>query len=272
MVERALVDRQPRIPCHGDRTHDLRLGRGDVKRVEVDAGPHDVADVPLAEPQGLAGDRLLDRLEHALGAAGLEEVFDVIDRDAGLRLLAGTEKEEHRRRRQAHAPHERPGHPGEELHRRGGESGKRLGLPERQPLRHEFAEQQGHEREQHHEHGQRDRSGGSRERRRPFLADPRRDTADQPVAAVRCGKRADERDADLHRGQETIGTGREFEGGLGPPITLLGHGPQAAAPAGDDRHLRTGEESVGEDQQEDNQDFREHGRPVGGAGRRVVRR
>ena len=93
-----------------------------------------------------------------------------------------------------------------------------------------------------------------------MVGNPHGELADQPVAAVGRGEGAHERDADLHGRQEPVGVGREIEGRLSLAVALLGQRPETATTAGDDGHLRPGEESVGEDQREDDQEFLEHGR------------
>ena len=273
MVERPLVDGKSRVAGHRDGTDHLGRWRLDVEGIEVDSRPHDVAHAPLAEPQRLGRHRLLHRLEHSFRPSGLQQVLDVVDRHARLVLSVGAEQEEHRRGRDAHAPDERLGDPGEELHGGRDEAGKRLRPAEGQPFGHQFAEQQREEGEHRHEDGERDRFGHAGEARRAVGRDPGGNVAHQPVATVGRRQRADERDADLHRGEKLVGTRRQFERLPGRLVAVLGHLPQTAAPAGDDRHFGPGEKSVGEDERENNEEFLQHGRGAArqcGAGSRRI--
>src|SRR5438132_1632754 len=65
MVEIAFVDRQPREAGHRDGAHHFLDRRAGIQRVEVDPRPHHVAHGPLAEPQGLDGHFLFERLENS---------------------------------------------------------------------------------------------------------------------------------------------------------------------------------------------------------------
>jgi hypothetical protein len=183
---------------------------------------------------------------------------------------SGAEHPQQRRGRGAQPPDQRPGDPREPLHQRGGEPGERFRPAEREPLRHEFADQQGHERQQHHECGQGDGPGRAGDRRRRVVGDPGGQGAHQPIAAVRRRQRADERDAHLHRGQEAVGAGGQLEGRLGAAIPLVGERPQSPLAAGDDRHLRPRKESVGEDQRENDEEFLDHAGGCGPCGLRTL--
>ena len=258
MVERPLVDGQPRIAGHGDRPEHLAGRRFDVERVEVDPRPHDVADRPFAEAKRLGRHRLLHGLENALCAARLEKVFDVIHRHGWPILLVGAQHDQHRRRGGAHQPHEWPSDLREDLHGRGDQTGEVLGAAQRQSLGNQFAEQERDERQQHHEYRQGDRSGHGTHGRRGVDRDPFGEVAHQAVTAIGCCQRAHERDPDLNGGKKLVRARSQLERRLRCLVARVGQLAEASAAAGDDRHLCPREEAVGEDQGEDKEDFRQH--------------
>ncbi len=165
----------------------------------------------------------------------------------------GPQQEQNRRSRDAHQPDERPRHRRKDLHDRGSEAGKVFGPPQGQPLRHEFTEQQGEEREQRNKHGQGDRPGGSLQAQRAIGCEPLCQHTHHLVTAVGRRQRTDERDADLHGRQELVGAQSEVKRFGSRLITLLRQLPQPAPAAGDNGHLRTGKKTVGEDQREHDQ-------------------
>ncbi len=81
--------------------------------------------------------------------------------------------------------------------------------------------------------------------------------ADDLLAAISRAKRAHQRDPDLHRRQEAIRIARQFERQLGIATAFFGALFQPAPAGGNDRNLGRGEESVGQDQHEDQEDFPE---------------
>ena len=263
VVEAAFVDRQPGIARHRDRPENL-LGRGvDVERIEIDAGPHDVADGTFPKAQGLGRHRLFHRLQHPFCPPGFEQVLDVVDGNRGALLLAGPQQEENPRRRDAHQPDQRLGEPGEDLHGGGHHAGNCLGLTQGEPFWHQLPQQQRHERQKHHKHRQRNRSSRPDGGRRAVGGDPLGDMADHSVATVSRRQRAHQRDTDLHRGQKSVWIEGQLQGLGRGGVAILGQLPQPPPTAGDDRHLGPGEESVGQDQDENDEDFLQHGWGLG---------
>ena len=101
----------------------------------------------------------------------------------------------------------------------------------------------------------------------------------QSRAAVGAGQHADQRDAELHRGQELVGIVRQRERRPGALVALLGALLQADLAGRHDGDLRHGEDAVGQDEEEDDEEFdtdtplyERSGTEVqdGGSGRRFV--
>src|SRR5688572_26095337 len=74
--------------------------------------------------------------------------------------------------------------------------------------------------------------------------------------AERSGKNSDERDADLHGGEKTIGRLGQFKGNSGPAAALIGKAAQPGLLRGHHRNFRHREHSVCEKQQEDDGNFK----------------
>ena len=100
---------------------------------------------------------------------------------------------------------------------------------------------------------ERDAVGVARQRR--HLRDRLGERFGQSRAAVGAGQHADQRDAELHRGQELVGIVRQRERRLRALVALFGALLQAHLAGGDDGDLRHGENAVGEDEQEDDEEF-----------------
>ncbi len=74
-------------------------------------------------------------------------------------------------------------------------------------------------------------------------------------AAIGAGQDADQRDPDLHRGEELRGMVRQLQRRRGPLVAIVGALLKADLAGGDHRHLGHREDGVGEDQQQDEEDF-----------------
>ena len=96
--------------------------------------------------------------------------------------------------------------------------------------------------------------------------DPGRTMTRQPVgqyahhliAAIGSRQRANQRNPNLHGGQEPIRATRQIECLAGRLIALFGQLPQTAPPAGDNCHFGSGKESVCQNQNQEDEQLVEH--------------
>ena len=142
VIEIAFVDRQPREAGHRHGAEDFIGRRIDVHRVEIDPRPHDVADGAVAEPQRAEGEFLFERLDDAFGRAGIDQVFDIVERDGRLCHRVQPHHPQHCAGRLTHQPDQRPANGGDELHNRRDEDGDTFCSVQRDALRHQLAKDQ----------------------------------------------------------------------------------------------------------------------------------
>ena len=133
----------------------------------------------------------------------------------------------------------------------------RSGLCRASGLRHQFADDQRQVRDGPDDDGEGDRLGVGRDGR--IRGEARGQLLGERGAAVRAGEDADQGDAHLDRRQELGGVGgdaqrrsRALVAGVGPLL-------QAHAAGGDDGDLRHREDTVGDEQEEDDDEFGAHG-------------
>ena len=180
------VARVRRLDVAVDRVGGRQVG---VEPGDVERGDHDVARLAVGEVEHVVQQLLLRARDHA----GLLRLVDqrpqlrgVADRLAGGDL-ADPERAQDQRRRALQDPHHRPQHDRDQLDRARDQHRERLGLLERQRLRHELAEHDGQVGD--------DREG-------EHVGRPARQrVADQPAderLGQRAGEDADRGDADLH--------------------------------------------------------------------------
>jgi hypothetical protein len=184
------------------------------------------------------------------GALGLgDEQADLLLRHALPRLLPPPEQPEEEPGGDLEQPHRRRGDAGQRRHRRGHGGGDALGVAQRDLLGHELADDQ-REVGDHRDHdGHADRLGGAGpQAERPEVA---REVPGQGGAAEGAGEHADQRDADLHAGEEAALVLEQAQGGAGPGVPGVGHGGEPRPAGGDDRELGHGEEAVEDDQEGD---------------------
>ena len=89
-------------------------------------------------------------------------------------------------------------------HRAGDEGGDALGVPERQPLRHQLADDQRDVGGGDDDDGEGERAGDRGQGRHP--AQHAGERLGEGGAGIGAGEDADERDADLHRGEKAVGS------------------------------------------------------------------
>ena len=250
------MHRQHRVVRCAELTLDL-LGRlGEVDHLDVEARGHQAARRTVGEAHDARDHRLFLGLEHAL-ALGLGD--DRLDLFVGDAILAGpcaAEQRQHQAARLVEQPHQRRGDRRDHRHagRRAGRNP--FGIPQRQLLGHELAEDQ--------------REIGNR---KDHDADPDgaggriRDAAlqqefTQPVAegGARKGARqhADQADADLCRRQEFARVLGQLQRHCRALVAIGGHDFQPRRAGRNNGEFRHGKQPVQEDQNDDDDDFDVH--------------
>ncbi len=262
LVDRAVAEREARV-AGGQHLGD----RGVERIVDVDpdhcvARHHDRAQRPVGEADDAFEEVALRLVEDAgVGALG----------DHRLDLLLGHRRSAPRRgaaRSPSTASVERRrnqtiGVPigGEHGHRAGDEGGDALGVPERQPLRHQLADDQRDVGGGDHDDGEGQRAGDGGQCRYP--AQHAGERLGQGGAGVGAGEDADQRDADLHRGEKSGRILAEPERPAGAAVAGPGHGLEPSPPGGDDGELGHGEEPVQNNEHQHDRDGDEHQAPRG---------
>ena len=142
---------------------------------------------------------------------------------------------------------------GQDVHRRGDAGGHRLGIGQRKLLGHQLADDQRAVGDERHHDADAERIGDAA-RHAQF---GERVGEAQADGGARKGARqhADQRDADLHGGQELAGVGGQEQGALGAGDATLGHHAQARRPGGHHGQFRHRQQTIENDQGDDKAEF-----------------
>ena len=242
-----------------DRLDDRAERRVVRERDDVDAGDHDLVDAALAELEHAADHLLLLGLDRALLPSPLDEDAQLLARD---RLVGDVADAEHPRDDvggRGEEPDDRPQQHAEQLDRTGEQEGVPLGVGERERLGHELPEHD--RREAHAERDDEQRDEVSRPCERPDRRERVGERARDAGAGEGRGEEADERDAELDRGEQRSGPLDEVADAVGALLALVAELAQAAAADGDERDLGRHEHPVHDDEQGDDRGARGGCRP-----------
>ena len=193
-------------------------------------------------------------MEMAGVGALLHEQLDLLVGDRRLAAVPHRKEPQHEFGHRRQEPYGRRGDPRQQGHAAAdaGSDGLR---PARRALRHEFAEYQGQEGDDHAADGRQGVGIGG------YGRYARKDN-DQVVgnlhAAIGPGDDVGEGEADLDGREEPAGMLGEAEGRGGALVALVRHLLQARLACGDDRHLAHGEQALNQDQQQDDQYLERH--------------
>ena len=255
VVEIAFVHRQPRKAGHRHRAQHFVGRRVDIHRVQVDPRPHDVAHRALAQPQRAERELLLERLDDAFGRAGIDQCSMSSSETVGSGI-------EPSRSSHSTAFVEMP------MNQTSGRAttamnfiigATRIASPSARCSEIRFGTSSPRISDAYVKHAtnivKRDSFGMLSHPRPRHLREPIAEIIDDLVTAVGGAKRADQRDADLHRRQKTIRIARELQCPLRVAAAFGGPLLQPAAARGNDRNLRRGKQPIGQNQHQDKQDF-----------------
>ncbi len=134
-------------------------------------------------------------------------------------------------------------------------AGDGLGRGEGHALGHEFADDDGGERDGHADEDEGDGAGVGADERP--AGEIRGDIVGERDAADGAGEGGDERDAHLHGGEETRRLLGDREGAGGERIAILGEFAEPGLAGGNHGELGHGEEAVDEQEREQEQELRE---------------
>ena len=137
----ALQHRKARIGAVADARSDLLLGIIKVEEFDLGARRHDRADPPIAEPQRHLDDRRLGLRDMAGRHPLAQHEADLLVGDR-RRSAAQRQQPQQEIGGRTQQPLDRRPHPRQAAHEAGQRRGDRLGSQQRQPLRHQFAEDQ----------------------------------------------------------------------------------------------------------------------------------
>ena len=201
VVDRAFADRQPRML----RFHQHLLGRRlvpfEVQPVDLGARRHDGAHGAVAEPHDAGDHAALVGFDGAVMLGLGDQHLDLLVGDLFLALAVLAEQPQNRAAGEIEQEDERQRHLGQDGHGRRDHDGDALGIAQRDLLGHEFADDQRAVGDRRHDDADAERIGkaGRHSHRHEGLAQPLAERC-----AGECARQhADQRDADLHGGQET---------------------------------------------------------------------
>jgi hypothetical protein len=202
-------------------------------------------------------------LEHAGLGARAHQALDLGLGDGLLHLLAHAEEAQDPLRGDREQLHERVHQPRQQMHRQRDPGRDCLRRVQREPLRHQLAEDQRAVGDADHDDCERDllrvRADERQVRERGGELRHKRGLAE------RAAGNPDQRDPDLDRRQESPRVLDQAERRRCAGMAVLGEVLQPAAPAGDDGGLRHREDAVGEEEREQDEEFHRRGRAPGRA-------
>ena len=201
VVEGVAVNRVPRVRAGDDLHQHLRDAAAGFEGVHVAAVAHQLGQRVLAGLEHLGHQLPLAEAEPLVGGHDFE---DLVRRHGGG---AQRRVEAHRAQQQRRGGVDDPDHRRhqfrEQVQRRGDDDGDAFGLLHRNPLGHQFTEDEAQVRDEHGHQNQRERVGGAVGKPPPFQH--RRKTRRQRGGAEGGGEEPGEGHADLHRGEEFAG-------------------------------------------------------------------
>ena len=212
---------QPRIRTIGDLARDLARIVVEVDPVDVRPRRHDRGDRAIRQRKHAVDHLLLDRVDDAgFGALGDREP-DLFLGDAVLPPFGNAQERQQAGRRAFEQPDERPEYQGDDMKRARHPHGDRLRRGQRDPLRHQFADDHRHRRDgDHHQHDGDLAAiwGDARD-----AVEHRPEAHAERGAAEGAGQDADQGDADLHGRQKPAGIVGQRQRLRGAAPALLGH-------------------------------------------------
>jgi hypothetical protein len=201
---------------------------------------------------------LFRRLEHAALAPLADQVLHFVLRNKRRFLRrSDLEQPEHevvRNREDTQHPPEQPGQAVDPCRIRESDP---LRIPDCQGLRHQFTDHERDIGDDRHHHADGERFRRLRNELDGNSGKKRLEAFDGDHAAQSGGERADERHADLERGEKPLGLLLQFLYPLCGGIAALYQMPYSALPERDEGDLRGGEKAVQQDQEEDGGKFDE---------------
>ena len=221
----------------------------DVDPLDVGTRRHDRRHALIAELEHALDDVLFGDADRAGFGALADERLDLVLGEVRFRLALDAKQPEHDVGGRGQQPDDRAADARQHHHRPRHPRGDGFRIVEADALRHQLAEDQRQHGDAGDDDAERDAVGVRRER--GHLRDRLGERLGQPRAAVGAGQHADQRDAELHRGEELVGIVRERERRLRALVALFRALLQAHLARGHDGDLRHGEHAVGEDEQED---------------------
>jgi hypothetical protein len=245
----AAIDRIARIRGLAHRLQVfLERGLG-VEPGNARARRHQRVGATLAKPQHAVEHVALVLVDHALLVALADQVADLFFRHLLLGQAAEADQAHDQPRARGQQPHGRMHDAGEEHHRQGHPGREPFRAERREPLRHEFADddvEEGHQQE--------DQDGADRHRvgsqHRKVLAQRPDQPRSERIAADVPGDERDQRDPDLHGGQEALRMLGQLEGNA-RTAAFPRHFLQPRLARGDHGHLGHREEAIEQHQDDD---------------------
>ena len=220
-------------------------------------GRHQAARRPVGDPHD-AGDHLAFGAVHGARAFGLgDDQANLLVADPA-RLASGLpEQGQHQLARPVEHPDQRGGDAGDDPHHRGHARGDLFRRAQGDLLGHQFADDQRQIGDRHHHRPDTDRlrEGG----RHAGLDQACGEARTQRRAGEGARKDADQRDADLHAGQEAAGILGQPDGRRGPLAALVGQQLQPRGAGRDDGQFGHRQKAVDQRQQNDDRNLEVHG-------------
>src|SRR6185312_4830207 len=230
-----------------------------VKPFDLSARRHHGADAAVAEAEHHLDHGRFRRLEMAGGGGLAQHQRDLLLGHRRRLTRAHRNEPQDQVARRTEEAFRRPARPGHHLQKPGQPCGEIFGPAERQPLRHQLAEDQREIGDEDHDRGKADRFriiGGPAWERLEVL----RQRVGERGAAEGAGDDADDGDADLHSGEKASGIALQLERHPGAVAPELGGMLEPRLARRHHGHLRHGEEAVQQDQQEYDGDLQpQHG-------------
>ena len=251
VVQAVAADDEADVRGRGDGVAE-RLGAvREVERGDLRPRRHHARHVAVAEAEDALDDAPLLGVDHARLRPLVQQQPDLFlgRRRAVLRRHAEQAQQQVRRAREDE--HDRRRDLRDHLHRARDDGRDALGVVQRDPLRHQLADDEREVRDREDDEEDGDAVRGRRDR--PDACEDGRERVRELCAAIRAGEDADERDADLHRREEAVRAGRELDRGARAQVAVVGALLQPRLARRDDGELGHREHAVEHDQREDQQ-------------------